>query len=65
MQSGAEIKAKTSANVSEITASIQSYIESLGDNKALVQPTVKLYSTNDPIETADEVNTLFIPRMRH
>ncbi|GJE84805.1 MIF4G like-domain-containing protein [Phanerochaete sordida] len=55
IMSGAEIKAKTSANVSEITTSIQSYIESIGDNKALVQPTVKLYPTNDPIETADEI----------
>lgn len=55
MLSGAEIKANTAANVSEITSSIQSYIESIGDNKALVQPTVKLYPTNDPIETADEI----------
>ncbi|EKM59547.1 uncharacterized protein PHACADRAFT_250116 [Phanerochaete carnosa HHB-10118-sp] len=55
MISGAEIKASTSANVSEITSSIQSYIESISDSKALVQPTVKLYSANDPIETADEM----------
>lgn len=56
-KSGAEIKANTSANAMEIVSSIQAYVDTVAEPKSLVQPTVKLFPTNDLIETADEVRT--------
>ena len=40
----------------EIITSIQAYADTMSESKSLVQPTVKLYATNNLLETADEVS---------
>ncbi|KAF9268370.1 hypothetical protein L218DRAFT_977625 [Marasmius fiardii PR-910] len=55
MIAGASIKAQDETSVSDIISAIQTFIDTTGNLKWLVQPTLKLHSTTVDAEGADEV----------
>lgn len=47
-----------SANVSDMVAAMQTYVDSVSTSRSLVQPMVRLHSDSSDLENADEVSLL-------